>query len=503
MRACIYARVSKEEQLEGYSIDAQIAACRKLCKDREWTLAAELTEEGESGKTFEQRTRWREFMQRARAGEFDVLVCHKIDRFSRTTILDSLQTLKDLKALGVTFASASEPIDFSTPYGELMLVLMLWFARQYLTNLSSEVTKGRRGRAESGRSNANRPPFGYKRIEGEDVPDEATRHTIVAAFEQYAGGTQSDADIARWLNLNGARTLDNRPFSPMSVRELLINPFYCGYVRYRGIREALTNKRTKRKDTQIIVGIHEPIITRNLWEQAQAVRTARGGKRIGITSKQHRAYLLQGIAVCASCGVPMRCSCSANGKLRYHCNAGNRGMDCELSGQSVREEVLLPQIERMIGALHIPDAILTRAAELLVSSAQTDYTLNRRADIVAELKRLDFLFQKGRKTQDSYEKEIVKLEAELALLEPAERVTLEDAGTALASLTDAWRADDSNEGRHEILKALLAVVEVDVTTDSITKWQPRPEFQELFTRLSKWERQDSLHSGYKGKRKKK
>lgn len=503
MRAAIYARVSTEEQLTGYSIAAQMDACRKLCADRGWEVAAEFVEEGESGKTFERRPQWQAFMQSAKAGALDVLVCHKIDRFSRATILDSLQTLQDLKGMGITFTSASEPIDLTQPFGEFMLVSLLFFARHYLTNLSSEVTKGRRKRAESGKSNANRPPFGYKRINGTDMPDEATRYTIVAAFEQYAGGTQSDADIARWLNTQGARTLDNRSFSPMSVRELLINPFYCGYVRYRGIREALTNKRTKRKDTQIIVGTHEPIITRNLWEQAQAVRTARGGKRIGITSKQHRAYLLQGIAVCASCGVPMRCSCSANGKLRYHCNAGNRGIDCELSGQSVREEVLLPQIERMIGALHIPDAILTRAAELLVSNAQKDYTLSRRAEIVAEMKRLDFLFQKGRKTQDGYEKEIVKLEAELALLEPAERVTLEDAGSALASLTDAWRADDSNEGRHEILKALLAIVEVDVTTDSITKWQPRPEFQELFTRLSKWERQDSPHSRYTHKRGKK
>lgn len=491
MKAAIYARVSTEEQLTGYSIAAQLEACRRLCLERGYSIAAEFVEEGESGKTFAQRPQWQAFMREAQAGAFNVLVTHKIDRFSRATILDALSTLQELKACGVTFTSASEPIDLAQPFGEFMLLSLLYFARHYLMNLSSEVTKGRRKRAESGKSNANRPPFGYRRINGEDMPDESTRHYIVAAFEQYAGGTQSDADIARWLNRNGARTLDNRAFSPMSVRELLINPFYCGYVRYRGIREALTNKRTKRKDTQIIIGTHEPLITRDLWEQAQVVRTARGGKRIGTSSKQHRTYLLQGIAVCASCGVPMRCSCSANGKLRYHCNAGQRGMDCDLSGQSVREEVLLSQIESMIGALHIPDAIIDRAAELLKTSPASDYAQSRRAEIVAEMKRLDYLFQKGRRAQEDYEKEIIKLEAELTLLEPAERVTLEDAGAALASLVDAWRADGSNEGRHEILKALLSAVEVDVTTDRITKWTPRPEFQELFTRLSRWERQDS------------
>ncbi len=182
MRTAIYCRVSTEEQLTGYSIAAQLNACRKLCVDRGWEIAGEFIEEGVSGKTFADRPKWQAFMQSARLHRFDVLVAHKIDRFSRSTIIDSLQTLKDLKALDVAFVSASEPIDFASPYGEFMLLAMLWFARHYLANLSSEVTKGRRKRAESGKSNANRPPFGYLRINGDDIPDESTRHYIVSAF---------------------------------------------------------------------------------------------------------------------------------------------------------------------------------------------------------------------------------------------------------------------------------------------------------------------------------
>lgn len=485
MRAAIYCRVSKQDQVDGYSLDQQLDACRRLCRERGWTIAAEFIEPGESGKTFAQRPKWLEFMQAARAGAFDVLVSHKIDRFSRATVIDALTTLDELRrSMGVSFASASEPIDLTTPYGELILMMLLWLARHYLLNLSNEVKKGRRGRAESGRSNANRPPFGYVRnADGDDVPDEATRGYAVATFEQYASGAMTDSDLARWLKAAGVRTLDGNPFTPAAVREMLINPFYCGFVRYRGIREPLTNARTKRKDTRTIVGIHEPLVTQALFEKVQQLRAMRAGSRVGHSSKQKRAYLLQGIARCATCGERMKCSCSHDGKLRYECNAGNRGLDCELSGRTIREEVLLAQIDETIAGLQLPDTILERAAELLQLDERIDQAKARRAEIVAEMKRADYMFQKGRKTQDAYDKDIARLEAELAMLEPIERTTLEESGSALADLLDAWRAShDDNAARHDILKALLVSVDVDLSAGQIVKWQPRPEFEELFRR---------------------
>ena len=34
MKAALYARVSSEEQVEGYSIDAQLRACRNFAKEK-------------------------------------------------------------------------------------------------------------------------------------------------------------------------------------------------------------------------------------------------------------------------------------------------------------------------------------------------------------------------------------------------------------------------------------------------------------------------------------
>lgn len=265
------------------------------------------------------------------------------------------------------------------------------------------------------------------------------------------------------------------------MRELLTNPFYAGFVRYRGMREALTGKRSRRADARHIIGLHEPLISRELFDQAQNVRAARAGTRRGQSSKQHRAYLLQGIAHCAGCGERMTCTCSETGKLRYTCTADRRGLDCEWSGWSVREEVLMPQIERVIAALRLPDRIMRRAAELAQDDERADHSQTRRAEIVAEMKRLDYLFQKGRKTQADYDRETARLEAELALLQPPEQANIEASGIALAELIDAWRAAlGDNTARHEILSALLESVKVEPQTGRITEWRPRPEFAPLF-----------------------
>lgn len=85
MRAALYARVSSEEQVEGYSIDAQRRAFRQLCVEKNWTIYREYIEEGKSAHTDDLRKRpiFREAINDALAGKYDVLVVHKIDRFSR------------------------------------------------------------------------------------------------------------------------------------------------------------------------------------------------------------------------------------------------------------------------------------------------------------------------------------------------------------------------------------------------------------------------------------
>ena len=85
MRARLYAWVSTEEQTEGYSIDAQRRAFQALCLGREWNAEREYVEEGKPARTEDMNKRpvFKEMMEDALARRFDVVVVHKLDRFSR------------------------------------------------------------------------------------------------------------------------------------------------------------------------------------------------------------------------------------------------------------------------------------------------------------------------------------------------------------------------------------------------------------------------------------
>ena len=74
--------MSTEEQVEGYSIDAQRRAFQALVESRGRTVYREYIEEGKSARTdnINRRPAFKEMVASALAGKFDALVVHKLDR---------------------------------------------------------------------------------------------------------------------------------------------------------------------------------------------------------------------------------------------------------------------------------------------------------------------------------------------------------------------------------------------------------------------------------------
>ena len=139
MRAALYARVSTEEQVEGYSLDAQRRAFREFCHSEGWIIAEEYVEEGRSAHTedLNKRPVFKTAIQAALDHRFDVLVVHKIDRFSRKLKV-TLETFDKLHKAGIGFVSISEQMDFSTPTGQVFLAMVGAFSQFYSDNLSHD-----------------------------------------------------------------------------------------------------------------------------------------------------------------------------------------------------------------------------------------------------------------------------------------------------------------------------------------------------------------------------
>jgi DNA invertase Pin-like site-specific DNA recombinase len=123
MKAALYARVSSRDQK---TIPDQLRELRAYCYNKGWLIAGEFSEK-ESGSRDTRPTRYG-LLQRAFKGEFDVILVWKLDRWSRST-LDALLTLSEIHSRGLAFVSATEGLDFTTPYGRAMAGLLAVFAQ--------------------------------------------------------------------------------------------------------------------------------------------------------------------------------------------------------------------------------------------------------------------------------------------------------------------------------------------------------------------------------------
>jgi len=248
MKAILYARVSTEEQTEGYSIDAQRRAFATLCESKHWIPYREYVDEGKSARTEDiyKRPAFKEAIADALDNQYDILVVHKVDRFSRKLMV-TLEYFNKLVKAGVGFVSITEQMDFSTPWGKFTLGMLGGMAELYSDNLSLETKKGWDERRAQGLY-CGTLPFGVKKgDDGVPIPDIAERtielekKEITArnydglrmAFELAAQG-KTDREVTINLNALGYRTTGThgpRPFSKDTVKNMLKNRFYIGYIR--------------------------------------------------------------------------------------------------------------------------------------------------------------------------------------------------------------------------------------------------------------------------------
>ena len=141
LKAVGYRRVSMREQVDGHSLDAQEKNISDYAKSQGWQVIEIYTDAGISAKKDSFRPDLARMMQDAEAGKFDVIVVDKIDRFYRH-LAGLLTALDHLRNIGVSFASVQERLDFTSPWGKLMLTVLGILAEIYLDNVRRSMACG-------------------------------------------------------------------------------------------------------------------------------------------------------------------------------------------------------------------------------------------------------------------------------------------------------------------------------------------------------------------------
>ena len=480
--AALYARVSTQEQVEGYSLDAQVRDFRVLAESRGWEVYREYLEQGKSAHVDDVNKRpvFKEAIEDALAGKYDVLVVHKIDRFSRRRRITD-EYFDKLSKAGVGFFSIKEQMDFSTPMGTFALGMLGGLAQLYSDNLGEETRKGLAERRAQGLY-CGPLPFGA--VKGEDgipVPNPETLRGLVMAFEAAAKG-KSDRQVAQLMNAHGYRTVGNRgggPFTKDTVRGLLPNRFYIGEL-------------PEGKDSWI-PGKHEPIIHPSLFQQVQAVRAKKRPRRSPIR-RDTPTYSLSGLIRCVHCEGPMWIHRDNVGRPRIFCGSHKQGLKCQ--SKTTFLDVYEDQLLRYMKDFVIPGDYQERILSLYSSlSAKRQKAQSTKVRLIGRLDRLKKLYQWGDITEAEYRAESRDIKQDLeAIVEPEEdEAVLERLRVFLIDIGLAWeRATD--EQRNRLARHLFQTIWI--RDRLVVKVRPLPELMAFF-QISQESKQKSLSCGFK------
>ena len=306
--AVSYLRVSTRGQAErggghdeGFSIPAQREANKKKALSMGAMVGKEFVDRGASAKSAD-RPQLQAMLEyvKENADRVDYVIVHKIDRLARNRDDDS-DIMRVLRECGVQLVSASESID-DTPAGMLLHGIMSSIAEFYSQNLATEVKKGM-GEKIKGGGTVGRAPIGYQNVRLVDdkgreertvITDPERAPLITLAFEEYATGNWTVADLADHLAACGLNTrstpkISSQPVTLKTLHKVLVNPYYKGVVKYKGVEYP---------------GSHEALIDTETWDKVQAILAS----RINGTRNLKHPHFLKGSIFCAYCGERMMVS---------------------------------------------------------------------------------------------------------------------------------------------------------------------------------------------------
>ena len=477
-RVALYARVSTEMQAEeGFSIEAQLNEMRAYAAQRGWRVVAEFVDAGISGSTMD-RPGLRALLEAAQAHQFDVVLVHELSRLSRS-VFDTFEIFEQLGRAQVGFASVREQqFDLSQPHGRFFLTMIASINQYYLDMLRLHTQKSKRERARQGLYNASVAPYGYRHVGDARTPPEVVEEeakVVRRVFEMYATGRYTCRQIAEVLNGEGYRTRSGRRFSKDGITEMLRNPFYIGKVTYR---------EGRRGEVEVYDGLHEPIVSEELWEAAARVRNRQTVRRV--LRGEKRPYLLGGIARCHTCGRRLRAQGAQSGDYYRDTTVLTGYDDCPYGQSGVRAEVVHEQVGRILRGLRLPEEWREEMAALVGEDEEAGTLRSRRERLIAERRRLKRAYLAGdfEEDEDIYREHLERIREELARLPTEDDLKrIGEAARVLETVGEVW--DEAEEAdRRDLVQLILREVEVDVGQGRLVALKPHAPFIPLFRTMA-------------------
>lgn len=311
-KVCAYARVSTDHVKQGESLENQVTYYGKLISSNpSYEFVGVFADYGISGTT-ENRPEFIRMIELAKKGKIDLIITKSISRFARNTTV-MLQTVRELRIIGVEVEFEKENISTLSGDGELMLTVLASFAQEESKNISDNIKWRIRNDFKKGKIMLNAKRFlGYDKVNGELVINQKEALIVRRIFQLYLSGMSTDK-IARILTQEGITTITGKEkWQGNSISYILKNEKYKGDVLNQKTFKSNHLKgntiiNNRKVDQYYIAHHHESIISEDDWNRVQQLMEEnRRKKNISKGQKYQKRYPYSGILYCGKCGAKLK-----------------------------------------------------------------------------------------------------------------------------------------------------------------------------------------------------
>ena len=272
LRVCAYARVSSGKDAMLHSLSAQVSHYSEMIQSHiGWVYCGVYSDEALTG-TKSDREGFQQMLTDCRAGKNDMVITKSISRFARNTVT-LLQTVRELKSMGIDVYFEEQYIHTISADGELMMTILASYAQEESLSASENQKWRVRKAFENGELINLRFLFGYS-ITADGVQINEKEAAIVREIFSRFNGGESMSSISRDLNARGYRGALGGKWCAERMRNTLSNEKYLGNAllqkRYRNnhIEKKLVANKGELP-MYYAEGTHEPIIDQATFDKAQ------------------------------------------------------------------------------------------------------------------------------------------------------------------------------------------------------------------------------------------
>jgi len=311
----LYARKSSEsEDRQMASIDDQIHEVKRVAQELGLIIADVITE-SKSAKA-PGRKAFNKMLIRIEKGEAQGILCWKLNRLARNPVdggkiswMLQNEIIKHIQCYGRSYL----PND-----NVLMMQVEFGMANQFIKDLSTDVKRGMRNKAERGWQPSRSLPIGYihnknrfgKVSPVEIIPDKKRFAIVKQLWKKMSSGRYTIADIIREADMLGLRNNNKRSYCVAAFHNLFRSKFYCGYFKWKD----------EKGNVKEYKGKHKKMITLSEYERVQRII----GLKSITTRKRTHEFSFKGSLCCGECKSPI----TAERKLQVRCTNCRTKFSC-------------------------------------------------------------------------------------------------------------------------------------------------------------------------------